>query len=339
MTPAPTFATRLRSRGFQRAVTGLYVLAVLGIAVLVDRLGDVWWPATTLLFAPRWIWGVPLAVLVPAAFLRERALLLPLAAAGILVLGPILDLRVPIARLVRVVRPGARRVRVMTYNIGGGTVDPAALRAMIRAVDPDVVTVQERDGDIIQHGLEMSARCHGELCLFSRFPVRGEEIRDRADMIARHGAGGMIRYELETPDGVIDVVNVHLATVRDGLGAVIHRAWRGAPALEANTRERAYESELARGWADRAGAAPLLVMGDFNMPVESAIYRRVWSPLTNAFSTAGLGFGSSKRTRWHGLRIDHILAGPGWRVDRAWMGEGLGGDHRPMFAELTYTGP
>ena len=337
----PALAARLRNRGLLRVVVGLYLLAVLVLAVLIDRLGDRWWPATTLLFAPRWIWGVPLAALVPLALGRERALLAPLAAAALLVLGPILDLRVPVGRLARLGAAPRGRLRVMTYNVGGGRVDPFALGVLLRAAAPDVVTLQERDGPVVEppHSVDLETQCNGELCLLSRFRIKSADIRDRADLLANHGSGSMIRYEIETPHGVVSVLNVHLATVREGLAAVMHRAWRGAPALEANTRERALESSIARGWAERAGRAPLLVMGDFNMPVESAIYRSWWSPLTNAFSVAGLGFGGSKRTRWHGLRIDHILAGPGWRVERAWMGEGLGGDHRPMFAELSYVGP
>jgi len=332
----PTLAARLRSRGFLRAVVALYLLAVLVLAVLIDRLGDAWWPATTLLFAPRWIWGVPLAVLAPLALAsRDRArLLIPIAAAVILVLGPILDLRVPLRLPVRAA-PGARRLRVMTYNIGGGGVDPNALGVLLREADPDIATLQERDGPVFlpAGSVALNTSCHAELCVLSRWHIQSEDIRDRADVIPLHGAAGIIRSELAAPEGVIDVVNVHLATVRDGLTAVMHRAWRGGPAMEAITSERAHEAELARG-----GGAPLLVMGDFNTPVQSAIYRRWWGPFTNAFSTAGLGLGGSKQTRWHGLRIDHILVGPGWQVERAWMGESLGGDHRPMFAEIFYVG-
>jgi len=54
-----------------------------------------------------------------------------------------------------------------------------------------------------------------------------------------------------------------------------------------------------------------IVTGDFNMPVESAIYRNTWSVFSNAFNTAGLGFGytkiTPKRGSTYGTRIDHIL--------------------------------
>ena len=100
----------------------------------------------------------------------------------------------------------------------------------------------------------------------------------------------MIRYEIETPRGTIDVLNVHLETVREGLEGLRHG---DVAEMRANIAERTWESQLARGWADRA-TAPLLVGGDFNMPVESEIYRTYWSGFENAFSAAGLGYGASR---------------------------------------------
>jgi endonuclease/exonuclease/phosphatase (EEP) superfamily protein YafD len=82
-----------------------------------------------------------------------------------------------------------------------------------------------------------------------------------------------------------------------------------------------------------------VIAGDFNMPTDSDIYQLYWSSYTNAFSAAGLGFGYTKFTRWHGIRIDHILAGPGWRCRRSWVGPDVGSDHRPVLAELTWVGP
>ena len=79
-------------------------------------------------------------------------------------------------------------------------------------------------------------------------------------------------------------------------------------------------------------------MGDFNLPVESAIYRRSWGSFHNALSETGLGLVPTKHTRWHGVRIDHVLAGPGWQAIRAWVGPGLGGDHRPVIADLRWVG-
>ena len=323
-----------------RLLVALYVAALAVVAVLLSWFADVLWPGTLIAFGPRWIWGAPLAVLVPAALAYDRRLLVPLAAAAAIFVGPVLDVRFPALRLIGRGAAPARDLRVMTYNIGGGEISGDALRALVRELGPDVIALQERSVNLTGGGLPFlpySGSASGEQGLYSRFPIVATDARDRADLLARHGSGSIVRYEIATPRGPVQVVNVHLATVRDGLASVMHRLWRGLPELDANTRERALESEIARGWADR-GAGPRLVLGDFNIPVESAIYRRSWGAFTNALSEAGVGLVPTKHTRWHGVRIDHVLAGPGWRVLSAWVGPGLGGDHRPVIADLAWVG-
>jgi vancomycin resistance protein VanJ len=332
-----------RARRFLAAAALAELVGVVAVWVLLVCYGDVWWLATALLFAPRWIWGAPLVVLVPLALLWERRLLAPLGVAALVLLGPVMGFRVPVQRMIRSATGAGRpaTLRVMTFNIGGGAeADLALIERAIEEESPDVLALQERNlGSFPRSSRWKQIRCDGELCLYSAFPIRAREVRDRADMLAKNGSGAMIRYELETPVGVINVVNVHLATVREGLAQVMRgRFWRGAPALLANTEQRALESRIASEWAAR-GEGPVLVMGDFNLPVESAVYRGAWGGFTNAFSEAGLGFGASKRTRWHGIRIDHILAGPGWEVQRAWVGPACGGDHLPMVADLRWVGP
>jgi endonuclease/exonuclease/phosphatase (EEP) superfamily protein YafD len=39
------------------------------------------------------------------------------------------------------------------------------------------------------------------------------------------------------------------------------------------------------------------------------------------------------------VRIDHILAGPGWQAERCWVGPDVGSPHRPVIADLIWTGP
>jgi vancomycin resistance protein VanJ len=37
------------------------------------------------------------------------------------------------------------------------------------------------------------------------------------------------------------------------------------------------------------------------------------------------------------VRIDHILAGPGWYCARCWVGPDVGSPHRPVLADLIAT--
>ena len=82
----------------------------------------------------------------------------------------------------------------------------------------------------------------------------------------------------------------------------------------------------------------VIVAGDFNVMEESAIYRESWGRLRNAFSTAGLGWGYTKRENWLlAARIDHVLTGPRWRATRAWVETWNGSDHRPLVVDLVLT--
>jgi endonuclease/exonuclease/phosphatase (EEP) superfamily protein YafD len=79
---------------------------------------------------------------------------------------------------------------------------------------------------------------------------------------------------------------------------------------------------------------PTIVAGDFNLPVESAIYRTHWGDLRNAFSRAGIGTGYTKHTRYWGVRIDHVLASGDIGTHRSFVGRDVGSDHLPLIADL-----
>ena len=108
--------------------------------------------------------------------------------------------------------------------------------------------------------------------------------------------------------------------------------------LEANNELRWKQSEYLGAGEAAAVAGPVLLAGDFNTPPESAIFRRLWTPYTDAFGAAGWGWGYTfigGRTR---VRIDHILAGPGWYCERCWVGPDVGSPHRPVITDLTWPG-
>lgn len=330
-----------RSSRLLTASVLLYLAGVVAVAFLLLVKADTWWVATVILFAPRWIWALPLVLLVPWALLRRRRLLWALGLAALILVFPVMDFELPSLRALT--SDGEQHtLRVMTYNLGGGKPDPAAIAPLLEEIAPDVALFQECE-TIVGPARESLERKGWHVdtkwgsCIASRYPIRTIDVRDPKDVWDMGGSGVLVRYEIEAPGLLVNIVNVHLETVREGLAEVMHRAWRGAPELEANTRQRDFESGLGITWTKRA-TAPLLVTGDFNMPIESAIYRRHWSAFTNAFSEAGFGFGASKKTKWHGIRIDHVLMGSGWECLEAWIGPHLGMDHRPMVADMKWRG-
>lgn len=326
------------------AVAG-YLAAVLVVWALLRFYADVWWPATLVLFGPRWMCALPLAVLAPLAAWRDRRLLVPLAVAAAVIALPILDYRVafPGRATAAPTEPTAtppRHVRVMTYNIGGDPNKAAGLDRILAEVAPDIVAIQECTGTDLVAAIPRGERylvADGDVCLVSRSKIDRAGVQDPDSIAATGGTGAMVRYTVHLPAGDVQLVNLHLATVRDGLSAVMHGRLRGVPALEENIAIRRAVSAMARAFVD-AAPPPFLVAGDFNLPTDSAIYRRDWASFTNAFDAAGEGFGATKETRWFGVRIDHILLGPGWACERAFVGPHLTGDHRPVVADLTWSG-
>ena len=67
---------------------------------------------------------------------------------------------------------------------------------------------------------------------------------------------------------------------------------------------------------------------------ESHIFQSHWGDLTDAFSRAGVGLGMSKYNGWIRVRIDHVLVNDDWHVSRAFVGDDLASDHRPVVADL-----
>jgi vancomycin resistance protein VanJ len=242
--------------------------------------------------------------------------------------------------------PAGTPLRVVSFNADGGEFAAQMIPTMLAEWKPQVVAFQECG--------EMLATTVGliptwmpgwhqfvgkDLCLLSRYPIREASVMDRSqlDRVKQSeekefgGAGYVVRFVLETPRGRIRVANLHLETPRKGLEGLMEGDLRR---LDMNTEIREIESNLARAWVSE-GTGPLLVLGDFNTPVESRIFHRHWSDLADAFSTAGTGFGMTKYNGWIRARIDHVLSSPEWHVDRVQLGQQLHSDHRPLIVDLT----
>jgi vancomycin resistance protein VanJ len=314
----------------------VYLAVVAAVWGLLAVAGDRWWPLTPLVYGPRWVIALPLAVLLPlAAWLSPRSLGVLGLAAG-LVAGPVTGGTVPLT-FERTPPADAPRLRVLTCNLGRERGDPVRFGVQVAATGADVVALQECLAEFpaaVRWPDDWHVRPgpYG-LCVASRFPVvGGDELRDEA----LGGRGAVARWRLLTPAGVVEFVNVHLASPREGLDPLVRHG--RTTGLRVSLAERWNESAAVERWLGDP-LDPRLVAGDFNMPADSAIFRRHWGRYTDCFATAGWGWGWTKRTRWFGVRIDHVLAGPGWSCRYCALGPDVGSDHRPLIAELVLVGP
>jgi endonuclease/exonuclease/phosphatase family metal-dependent hydrolase len=201
---------------------------------------------------------------------------------------------------------------------------------------PDLVALQEWPPESKKAVFwQQDWHIHSEagLCIASRFPIGNVETFPTEQLGL---PGGLMRCDLQTPEGTLHFVNVHLPTPRPGFEALLDGEGQGSRAIEANTRIRWQASELASRWAqERKG--PVIVAGDFNMPEDCAIYRQFWSRPANGFAMAGLGWGHSKFTSHFGVRIDHVLAGSAFCFRDCQIGPDVRSDHRPVVADLVWT--
>ena len=317
-------------------------VAVMAVAFPVVQFeGDRWWFATVLIFGPMWTVLVPLGILTPLVFLFRARLVIPISVITLLYLFGPLGLRVG--------HPGRSTtsdspatLSIVTLNAHVGTIDWNSLHAYLEDIQPHILVLQETGWkEFLNLPEEWNVTREGQLAVASVYPIiesRGWDVRERP---RPQSALAAMYAVVDSPSGPLGVVNVHLITPRDGLNEVIDRRTILSPSDSDHLSELNYfrnrESRLLAQWIDELPRVDF-VAGDFNMPVQSHIYRKWWSKYSNAFEQAGSGFGHTRRAgirgiRW-GVRIDHVLAGDHWTAQVCAVGPDVGSDHLPVAAIL-----
>ena len=298
-------------------------------------LGDRWWPATVLLFGPRWMLLLPLVALVPAALAILPRALVPIGIGGLVIAGPVMGFAAGAMTAPR----SERDLRVVSFNIQGGSAlgFEGTLEHALATWEADIVALQECSSQLEPdlRALEgYSIHVHGGLCFISRYPILQVDSLPPWRIGDLGWAGSIVRYTLDAAGRKLQVTNLHLDT--PGRGLEMLREQRDSRLLAANLEMREVASRRASNWVMQGGT-PSIVAGDFNTPGESAIFRRYWSHFDDAFARAGVGYGGTRVLRWFSVRIDHILSTDGLRAVHAEVGSDLGSDHLPLIADFIWT--
>lgn len=155
--------TRPASRGWlELGVWGAsvgYLILVLFAALALWGFSDRWWPATILLFGPRWVLSLPLLLLIPAALLLDRPLVWPLALAGVVLVGPVMGLRTGWPALLPQ-EPALETVKVASLNARGGNFLMFRAEDLLLEWEADIAVFQECGGALAE-GLEDLAERFG----------------------------------------------------------------------------------------------------------------------------------------------------------------------------------
>ena len=309
-----------------------YLLTIFATWLFLRKEGDRWWPATLLMAGPRWPFAVPVIMLLPAVIgARRWGLVIVMTMATTVVLGPLIGMRLSLPA-------GASErgdVRLLTCNIHRHQVNVDELGAFIGTTQPDVAELQDcssAEQDILFAGPGWHVHRDGQLLLASRFPIVRVTPVDlgKAPEESANERCAAACYELRTPAGSIRLINVHLASPHIGLLTFLKDHGKE---LDDNAERRRNESAAVRNVAETS-TDPVVIAGDFNTTDDSPIFREHWGDFVDAFADRGLGIGYTYLNRDTQLRIDHILAGPGWQIVRCWVGPAVGSPHRPLVADL-----
>jgi endonuclease/exonuclease/phosphatase (EEP) superfamily protein YafD len=282
------------------------------------------------IFAPPWIYALPLAALIPLSIALHRRSLRVLAVGTIVALFPVMGLRLPWRPLIQFDK-SAISIRVLTCNVHHDALKPHRLAEMILSVHPDIILLQEFpvqfEPSVFGTG-GWNVAIIGEMVLATRFPIyAAKEFPDDS----------AVHYTIETLTGDVDVFNVHLSSPHFALQDIVRGRPNARDDVKNNIRDRRNEArELNQMLQNIRG--PLLIAGDFNLPPDSAIFRENFSKFSDAFATGGLGFGWTYRANWTATRIDHILGSSQWICSDCWVGADVGSPHRPLIADLSMRG-
>ncbi|WP_319583122.1 endonuclease/exonuclease/phosphatase family protein [uncultured Pseudodesulfovibrio sp.] len=327
------------SKPILSSLVWLYLVCIGAATVLMYALGDRWWPATLLLFGPRWVLGLPLLLLIPLALWRRRFLLLPLGLSLGILVWPLLGWNMVLSTPKAVPGP---RVRILSLNTNDGRIDRDALAGLIEALSIDVVSLQELPKWFALPILEgWHTRRQAGVAIYSRYPLeRGRSVVTAHPPHLNKRLSGLSAV-VDAPQGRFLFCAVHLPSARYGLQNVVSRGLGVDPAKAALLRDetlgREHASRLVASLAASA-SLPVIVAGDFNMPRQSRIFRDVWGGFHDAFAETCGGYGWTFYDNYKGipvrLPIDHVVSANGAVPLDFLVGPDVYSDHRPIIADV-----
>jgi vancomycin resistance protein VanJ len=306
-----TDTTRPRRKGWAwvTVLAWVYVAGLLAWFVIrLARGDDLWWSALLSSFTP--FFFVPLLVLLPLAlfapsFSLRLAAFIP-AAIFVLLYG---RLFLPTHLLAQ---PHNPKLKVMTFNMWGGSRSAETARVIAAAGYPDIVALQELTPRMTEIVLN---EVGSEYPYFTTLDIpnqRGLGILSKASVEPLNPADlvGLERCDVQvvrvtSPERSVIIYNIHLYSTN-----LMRYLDFGVPVAEASRSSIARRAACIEAVLADIGTRqePVIVLGDFNATDQNEVYHRLRESLHDTHRDAGWGFGHTFPTFDDGFRGIPILA-------------------------------
>jgi len=337
MTPKQTSSTRWPPavhliarviRNLFQALIGSYALSLTGFLVLRAISGDALSLVAILNSYVHLLLILSPLALIPALMLRNRLLLALLA---LPILAFVIDYGGQFIPRSAVHAADQTEFRLLTYNLLRSNLNTDATTAIIRESGADVVALQELtplqaeafDGslrDLYPYQAFHPQEDFSGQGVLSRYPIRSDEFWQIHL--------GHQRIELEIEGQRIALYNAH----------PIHPFIGGFPNFY-QPGDRASEIEVLLN-RTAAESIPVLLVGDFNLSDQEALYQQISARFSDAYRQMGWGMGFTYPNMGILLaRIDYVFHSAAFTpLEARVLPDGGGSDHLPLWVRLGLNG-
>ena len=299
------------------------------------------------LYLPQHPFLLPALVLLVWSFVAKKRVPILFNGATSLVFGVLLlGVHVPWTRVLPA-PIGAKRVRVMTWNVLTSNAGTEKIAREIKAQNPDVACLQETIG---RGGLDdrtpelltrfpdwHTARAY-DVTVISKWPLRN--IREYHD--PKLSWRRVLAATCESPDGPLDVIVAHISTSAPGSRysgrkpRSLRRLVETAELIHGTARTRLSQLPIIDQALDESqqSGRPYVLAGDFNNPPRGGFNRHLKARLTDSFAQAGLGSGFTFPAKLPVMRIDYLWLGRGTRARRSFTVPTKASDHRAVVTDI-----
>ncbi|HEV7869321.1 MAG TPA: endonuclease/exonuclease/phosphatase family protein [Chthoniobacteraceae bacterium] len=213
--------------------------------------------------------------------------------------------------------PGTAKLRVVLWNVAHPESRLARQAAWLKAQDADIIALAEADPDDRSNLLEWSRSFPDHAIVQSRGNmlciIRGEVLAKGSGELASGSQFGRIRARVRGRELTILQADIYARP----------RVSRRAPFARLHGLVEAEKG-------------PLILLGDFNTPRESALFDPIRKRLTQSFEAAGHGLAETWPSFAPALSIDQIWTSAPLRPLHCEHGWTTRSDHRPVTVDLAW---